>query len=141
MNGIYIINPCLCSGILYHTKSRSTLKIHFNFKDKSIYVSGYGVLDAKRVSSVVLKGDSLQVTSGNVTHSWASIVSTHVVYCEHMYMHIIYGIRFCCEHMHIIWRLLHVYMSTHVRIRCLSILQIQCAMCMFILAGASVSWG
>ena len=69
-------------------------------------MSGYGVLDAKRVSSVVLKGDSLQVTSGNVTHTWASIVSTHmhVVYCEHIHMH--NDIRYCCEHMHI-WRLLH----------------------------------
>ena len=66
------------SGVLYHPKARShsasVLKIHFNYKDKSIYVSGYGVLDAKSVSSVVLEGDKLNVLSGNVTYNWASSV-------------------------------------------------------------------
>ena len=61
--------------MLYRTKSHSVLKIHFNFKDKSIYVSGYGVLDAKRVSRVVLKGEQLEVHSSNITHTWASTVS------------------------------------------------------------------
>ena len=65
------------AGVLYRTMSRSVLKIHFNFKDKSIYVSGYGVLDAKRVSSVVLKGEQLEVRSSNITHTWASTVSMH----------------------------------------------------------------
>ena len=61
--------------MLRYTKSRSVLKIHFNFKDKSIYVSGYGVLDAKRVSSVALNGDVLNVRSHNASHTWASTVS------------------------------------------------------------------
>ena len=52
------------------------LKIHFNYKDKSIYVSGYGLLDARRVSSVVLEGDKLSILSGNVTYNWASSVSS-----------------------------------------------------------------
>ena len=67
------------AGVLYypkaHSQSAPVLKIHFNYKDKSIYVSGYGVLDAKRVSSVVLEGDKLNILSGNVTYNWASSVS------------------------------------------------------------------
>jgi hypothetical protein len=61
-------------GVLYYTNSGSIAKLHFDFKDKSIYVSGYGVLDAKRVSSVVLEGDKLNILSGNVTYNWASSV-------------------------------------------------------------------
>ena len=64
--------------MLYYTKSRSILKIHFNFKDKSIYVSGYGVLDAKRVSRVVLNGDKLDVISANATFAWASTVRIYL---------------------------------------------------------------
>ena len=62
-------------GVLYHSKSSSVLKIHFNFKDKSIYVSGYGVLDAKRVSRVALKGYHMRVYSRHVTSNWNSSVS------------------------------------------------------------------
>ena len=68
------------SGVLYHPKAHSqstpVLKIHFNYKDKSIYVSGYGLLDARKVSSVALEGDKLSIISGNVTYNWASSVSS-----------------------------------------------------------------
>ena len=75
---MHLFHPCFSSGVLYHPKAHSqstpVLKIHLYYKDKSIYVSGYGVLDAKRVSSVVLEGDKLNILSGKVTYNWASSV-------------------------------------------------------------------
>ena len=67
------------SGVLYLRKPGSTVRMHFKLRDRSVYISGYGVLDAKRVSSVILNGDHLQVTNRNTTHPWASTVST----CTH----------------------------------------------------------
>jgi hypothetical protein len=61
-------------GLLYKVASRPAEKINFKCKDKSIYMSGYGVLDAKSVSRVVLVGDRLDIILGNVTNNWNSIV-------------------------------------------------------------------
>ena len=52
--------------------------MHFNFRDKSIFISGYGTLDAKRVSRVIVDGDHLDVTTSNITHSWSSNVSLYM---------------------------------------------------------------
>ena len=74
---VHVVHDPLHAGVRYLTKDKAVLKIHFNFKDKSIYVSGYGVLNAKRVSSVALKGEQLEVHSSNISHTWASTVSKH----------------------------------------------------------------
>jgi hypothetical protein len=65
-------------GVLYLTRSRSVVRMHFNFRDKSIFISGYGTLDAKRVSRVIVDGDHLDVTTSNITHSWSSNVFVSV---------------------------------------------------------------